>query len=78
MDVAKGATVSCQYGKGHTTIERTWWRHHRKTNNIVFGYLSVILAPFRTLFGYFWLKKPGNPGTVHNCENIRQDVKTGE
>jgi len=22
----------------------------------VFGYLSVILAPFETVFGYFWLK----------------------
>jgi len=22
----------------------------------VFGYLSVILAPFGTAFGYFWLK----------------------
>jgi len=28
----------------------------------VFGYLSVILASFGTVFGYFWLKKSGNPG----------------
>jgi len=29
---------------------------------LVFGYLlSSILAPFRTVFGYFWLKTSGNP-----------------
>jgi len=26
----------------------------------VFGYFSVTLAPFGTVFGYFWLKKSGN------------------
>jgi len=27
----------------------------------VFGYLSVILAPFGAVFGYIWLKRFGNP-----------------
>jgi len=27
----------------------------------VFGYLSIILAPFGTVFAYFWLKECGNP-----------------
>jgi len=44
--------------KGHTTVEWIWWCHHRNANR-VFGYLSVILAPFGTVFGYFWLKKSG-------------------
>jgi len=26
--------------------------------------LSVIFAPFGTVFGYFWLKKSGNPVLV--------------
>jgi len=30
----------------------------------VFGYLFVIMAPFGTVFGYFWLKESGNPGTA--------------
>jgi len=30
----------------------------------VFGYLPVILAPFGTVFGYFWLKKSDNPVCV--------------
>jgi len=35
--------------------------------NIVFGYLSIILALFRTLFGYFRLKKSGNPAKEPLC-----------
>jgi len=71
MGVAKGALgpwlpylifILCRpptLQKGHTTVEWTWWRHHRNAN--AFVYLSVILAPFGIVFGYFWLKKSGNP-----------------
>jgi len=54
--------ISPTLWKGHVTVESTWWRPHRNTNR-VFGYLSVILAPFGTVFGYFWLKTSGNPGS---------------
>ena len=43
------------FAKGHTTVEWTWWRHHQNANR-VFDYLSVILAPFGVVFGYFWSK----------------------
>jgi len=58
--------------KGLTTVELTCRRHNRKANNkntkfvsrllkqVVFGYLSSILAPFRMVFGYCMLKKSGN------------------
>jgi len=51
------------FEKGHTTVEWARWRHQRNANR-VFGYLSVSLAPFGTVFGYFWLKTSGNPGTA--------------
>jgi len=37
--------------------------HWKKCGSLYlsFGYLSVILAPFGTVFGYFWLKTSGNP-----------------
>jgi len=70
MGVAKGALgpwsilcrqpISPTLQKGHTAVERTWWRHHQNANR-AFGNLSVILAPFGTVFGYLWLKTPGNP-----------------
>ena len=57
-------TIFCQLAKrSNCADEWTWWRHHRNANS-VFGYLSVILAPFGTVFGYFCLKQSGNP--VHN------------
>ena len=31
----------------------------------MFGYLSLILVRFRTVFGYFRLKKSGNPGAQY-------------
>jgi len=34
---------------GLTTVEWTWWRHHRNAN----GYSSVILAPIGTVHGCF-------------------------
>ena len=46
-------------------------RRQQQNANGVFGYTSVILAPFKTVFGYFWLKKSGDPDlkqhVVWNC-----------
>jgi len=41
--------------------------HGRRTQTIVFGYLSFNLAPFRTMFGYFRYK---NLATLKSCQKL--------
>jgi len=49
-------TISPTVQKGPTTVEWIWW-HQQPNANRAFGYLSVSLGPFWTVwvFGYFWL-----------------------
>jgi len=58
------------FRKGHTS------HHQTQTVNRAFGYLSVILAPFGTVFGYFWFNKSGNP--YYACMSVVNEKSCSE